>query len=183
MTIEEYQHRFSIRKLQEEETVTLFNCGDDDLNDFILNDAMLYRQSLLAVTYVLEDKATHEVAAYFSLANDRVGLQDFVETREYNKFRRPKFVNSKRLKSYPAVKICRLAISSALKGQGIGSKLIQFIKSFFYVDNKTGCRFLTVDAYSDAIAFYIKNKFSFLNDDDKDSRTRVLFFDLNDLRQ
>lgn len=132
---------------------------------------------------MLTDKQTGEVAAYFSLANDRIGLQDFVETREYNKFRRPKFVNSKRLKSYPAVKICCLAISSSLKGIGIGSKLLQFIKSFFFVDNKTGCRFITVDAYSDAIGFYLRNNFTFLNDDDKDRHTRVLFFDLDDLRE
>lgn len=183
MTIEEYQKRLSIRKLEEHETIESFNCGDEDLNDFIIHDAMPYRQALLAVTYVLEDNYTHEVAAYFSLANDRIGLQDFDESRDYNKFRRPKFVNSKRLKSYPAVKICRLSIRLSLKGMGIGSRLIQFIKSYFFVDNKTGCRFLTVDAYSEAITFYQRNKFSFLNDDDKDGRTRVLFYDLNDLRQ
>lgn len=183
MTNDEYKQRFSIRKLEEDEIVSSFNCGDEDLNDFILNDAMPYRKSLLAVTYVLEDRQTNNVAAYFSLANDRIGLTDFVETHEYNKFRRPKFINSKRLKSYPAVKICRLAISSSLKGLGIGSKLIQFIKSYFFIDNKTGCRFITVDAYSDAIGFYQRNNFSFLNDDDKESRTRLLFFDINDLRQ
>lgn len=183
MTLEEYQSRFALRKLGENEAVASFNCGDEDLNDFILNDAIAYRKCRLAVTYVLTDKTTNEVAAYFSLANDRIGLQDFVETREYNRFRRPKFVNSKRLKSYPAVKICRLAISSNLKGMGIGSNLLQFIKSFFFVDNKTGCRFITVDAYADAISFYLRNNFTFLNDDDKDSHTRVLFFDLDDLRE
>lgn len=183
MTIEEYQRRFSIRKLEENETVSTFNCGDEDLNDFILNDAVTYRQAMLAVTYILEDKTTNHIAAYFSLANDRIGLKDFIEIRDYNRFRKPKFVNTKRLKSYPAVKICRLAISNTLHGLGIGTNLIQFIKSYFIVDNKTGCRFITVDAYADAIGFYRRNQFSFLNDDDKDSRTRVLFFDLNDLRK
>lgn len=28
-----------------------FNCGDADLNDFILNEGPLYREALLAVTY------------------------------------------------------------------------------------------------------------------------------------
>lgn len=55
---------------------------------------------------------------------------------------------------------------------------ISFIKSYFIADNKTGCRFLTVDAYRDALPFYYKNRFVPLNDDDKDSRTRLLFFDL-----
>jgi GNAT superfamily N-acetyltransferase len=182
MTLEDYQLRFFVRKLQENEHIENFNCGDDDLNDFLINDAAAYREALLATTYLLVERSTNEIAAYFSLANDRIGIQDFSATNEYNRFRRPKFKNSKRLKSYPAVKICRLAISANLKGIGIGSKLIQFIKSFFFVDNKTGCRFVTVDAYADAIGFYQKNKFDFLNNDDSEAKTRVLFFDLNDLR-
>lgn len=73
----EIENRFRIRKLNEDESIGLFDCGDEDLNDFILNDAIVYRIALLAVTYVLEDKTSGEIAAYFSLANDRVGLADF----------------------------------------------------------------------------------------------------------
>ncbi len=56
--------------------------------------------------------------------------------------------------------------------------MLDFIKSYFVNDNKTGCRFLTVDAYADAVPFYIKNGFAPLNDDDKDDSTRLLYFDL-----
>ena len=59
---------------------------------------------------------------------------------------------------------------------------MDFIKSYFVFDNKTGCRFITVDAYIDAIAFYGKNGFVPLNSDDEDSvYTRLLYFDLNDI--
>ena len=57
----------------------------------------------------------------------------------------------------------------------------RFRKRFFVVDNKTGCRFLTVDAYADAVPFYLKNGFVPLNEDDKDDDTRLLYFDLNDV--
>lgn len=63
----------------------------------------------------------------------------------------------------------------------LGLLLIDFIKSYFVEDNKTGCRFLTVDAYADAVPFYLKNDFIPLNDDDKEESTRLLFFDLNDI--
>ena len=63
----------------------------------------------------------------------------------------------------------------------LGTYLLNFIKSFFVVNNKTGCRFLTVDAYAAAIPFYQKNGFVPLNDDDKDSPTRLLYFDLRDI--
>ena len=68
-----------------------------------------------------------------------------------------------------------------MKGKNIGSFLLDFIKSYFVVDNKTGCRFLTVDAYADAVPFYLKNGFVPLNEDDKDDDTRLLYFDLNDV--
>lgn len=87
------------------------------------------------------------------------------------------------MKSYPAAKICRLAISKDMRGKGLGSYLMNFIKTLFFIDNKTGCRFLTVDAYSDAVEFYLRNDFSFLSGNDVDSRTRLLFFDLNDLQR
>lgn len=46
---------------------------------------------------------------------------------------------------------------------------------------KSGCRFITVDAYAAAIPFYVKNEFVALTDEDKDSTTRLLYFDLNDI--
>jgi GNAT superfamily N-acetyltransferase len=173
--------RFKIYKLQDAQNLEGFDCGDKDLNDFLLNDSRYYRDTWLAVTYLLIENETNKVSAYFSLANDRIGINDFPENREFNRFRKHRFVNSKRLKSYPAAKICRLAIDESYKGQSLGSFLLSFIKTFFLENNKTGCRFLTVDAYQNAIPFYEKNKFVYLSDTDKDSQTRLLFFDLMDI--
>ena len=175
---------YIIRKLGTDEKVKSFDCGDADLNDFILNESGLYRKALLAVTYVFEaiDDAEHEhIAAYFSLANDRVSITDFPNKTEFNRFRKHRFVNEKRLKSYPAAKICRLAVSQELKGQHIGEFLADSIKKFFLADNKTGCRFLTVDAYAAAIPFYLKQKFVPLTVEDEGAETRLLYFDLNDI--
>lgn len=167
-----------VRKLRLNEEVAAFDCGDADLNDFILNEAPLYRKALLAVTYILEDSETDEVLAYFSLANDKVSVSDFENKTEFNRFRKHRFVNEKRLKSYPAGKLCRLAVSLEARESHIGSYLLDFIKSYFIADNKTGCRFLTVDAYVAAVPFYEKNGFVPLSDDDKDSHTQLLFYDL-----
>ena len=175
---------YIIRKLGTDETVKSFDCGDADLNDFILNESNLYRKALLSVSYVfeVEDDVNHEhIAAYFSLANDRVSMSDFPNKTEFNRFRKHRFVNEKRLKSYPAAKICRLAVSQNLKGRHLGEFLIRAIKSFFIADNKTGCRFLTVDAYAAAIPFYLKQKFVPLTVEDEGAVTRLLYFDLNDI--
>lgn len=174
----EIMAHYTIRKLGADEQVEAFDCGDADLNDFILHESLPYRKALLAVSYVLERKADKAVCAYFSLANDRVSLGDFENKTEFNRFRKHRFVNEKRLKSYPAAKICRLAVISSLKGQNIGTFLLDFIKSYFVADNKTGCRFLTVDAYAAAQTFYRNNRFVPLNANDADAPTRLLYFDL-----
>ena len=95
------EETYEMRKLNISEKIKSFDCGDTDLNDFILNESFLYREALLAVSNVLE--------------------------------------------------------------------------------NKTDCRFLTVDAYAAAVPFYEKNGFIPLNNEDVDSATRLLYFDLNDI--
>ena len=133
------------------------------------------------MTYVVEDKSTREVLAYFSLTNDKVSISDFESKADFNRFRKQKFVNEKRIRSYPAIKIGRLAIAKSIQHQSVGTYLLEFIEDYFIVDNKSGCRFVTVDAYVDAIPFYIKNNYQFLNNDDEDKNTRVMYFDLASL--
>jgi GNAT superfamily N-acetyltransferase len=176
---DDLSYAYYIRRLKQDESIESFDCGDADLNDFILHESLLYRQALLAVSYVVESRQDNSViSAYFSLANDRISLSDFDSKTKFNRFRKHRFINEKRLKSYPAVKICRLGVHTQAKGLHLGTFLIDFIKSYFIIDNKTGCRFLTVDAYADAIPFYLKNGFVPLNNEDTDAATRLLYFDL-----
>ena len=78
MTKQEVAARFNIYKLGKNERVESFDCGDADLNDFILNDALPYRKEKLAVTYAYIEKGKpNNVAAFFCLSNDRISLTDF----------------------------------------------------------------------------------------------------------
>lgn len=56
LTEEIFQETYIVRRLKIKESVKSFDCGDTDLNDFILNESLLYRKALLAVSYVVEDK-------------------------------------------------------------------------------------------------------------------------------
>lgn len=181
MTIAEITQKYQIRRLSKRDQVSNFDCGDEDLNDFILNESYYYRQALLAVSYVIEARENYQVVGFFSLANDRISLSDFENKTEFNRFRKKNFVNEKRIKSYPAVKICRLGIDKSVKRMSLGTFILDFIKSYFVFDNKTGCRFITVDAYNEAVPFYLKNNFLPLSNEADTDYTKLLFFDLDEI--
>ena len=166
------------------DSVKNFDCGDKDLNDFILNHAAAFQKYKIAVNYACVDvDDASKVYAYCSLAYDKVAMSDFKDKTEFNRFRKKQgFPNEKRLKSYPAVKLCRLGVDVSCRKKQIGTTIIDYVKSMFALDNKAGCRFLTVDAYLDAVPFYVKNEFQFMNAEDNDPHTRLMYYDLMDLQ-
>lgn len=171
-----------LRRLEENDTVSNFDCGDEDLNDFIFGDAMLYFKVRLATSYVLEDKNSKDTIGYFSLAHDRISLTDFPSNSAYNRFRKQFFAQGKMFKSYPALKICRLATDKKYRGEGLGTMMVNMIIASYKSDNKAGCRFITVDAYADALPFYYKQGFVPLSKEDEGSPTRLLYFDLENIK-
>ena len=171
-----------LRRLDAGDVVKQFDCGDEDLNDFILTDAPLYYRVRLATSYVLEDKISGDVIGYFSLAHDRISLTDFPSNSAYNRFRKQFFAQGKMFKSYPAIKICRLATDKRHRGSGVGAMLVNLIIASYKKENRAGCRFVTVDAYADALDFYFKQGFLPHSKEDEGADTRLLYFDLESLR-
>ncbi len=47
-----------------------FDCGNQDINDFFLNDAKSYQSKLLAVTYYVVDQG--KTVIFFTLSNDKI---------------------------------------------------------------------------------------------------------------
>lgn len=167
-----------IRKIQEGETIQSFDCGDPELNDFLLYSAHDYRESLLAVSYIYEENK--DIVAYFSLSNDSLSYSDFIEKRLFNKINR-RINNSKRMRQYPAMKIGRFAVNKDLNKKGIGSSLLDIIKYSLINNPQSGCRFITVDAYNNAIDFYLKNGFTMINEFQSNRNTQPMFFDLSQI--
>lgn len=167
-----------------------FDCGNEDLNEFFQKDAFAHKQELLAETYFLQPTEATEKdiflpVAFVSFLNDAI-----VISRKERRGSKIKFWNhlkkhipqKKRLyPSFPAVKIGRLGVLKEYQRQHIGTSLLNMTKDMFLTNNRTGCRFLTVDAANNkgTISFYKKNGFDFLLEDDPpDKRARIMFFDL-----
>lgn len=171
-----------------------FDCGEDDMDDFFLNDASLYEEELLGKTYCfVTEKKPRRIVAMFTVANDSIKTTHLGRTTT-NRINRP-IDNAKRGRSYPATLIGRIGVNSAYqkKGYHIGTQVLDFLKAWYTdVENKNGCRFLVVDAYNreDVLRFYEKNGFKYLHrteeeersyyhiEEDAPIRTRLMYFDL-----
>lgn len=165
-----------LKRLESADNRPPFDCGDDDLNEFFAKDSIIAGKELLSVTYIAEQD--NNVIAFFSVSNDSI-KKEILPKSKYKKISK-EIPHEKRYSSLPAVKIGRLATCKMTQKKGIGKSLLDFIKVWFTVGNKTGCRFVIVDAYNkpDIIKFYKNNDFDFLIEDDKSSETRLMYFDL-----
>lgn len=168
----------SVRPLEDGENLNSFNCGDATLDEFILSKASEYKKTLIAVSYVLEENGNP--IAYFSLSNDNLSAELFDSKTNFNRLRK-RFVNEKRRKHFPAIKIGRFAVDLAYESSGVGRYLISLIKSSTITNQKSGCRFITVDAYNNAVGFYAKNGFVMVNDFNPERDTQPMYFDLAQL--
>lgn len=179
-----------------------FDCGDDesskDLNDFFINDAIAYSKQLLGKSYCFTlDENPKTIICAFTLSNDSINVNLLPNNRkkQINK----EIPRGKQFARYPAVLIGRLGVNKQYQGKHNGylkkvsEELMDFIKSWFLdKENKTGCRFIIVDAYNDkkTLAYYKNNGFNciFSTEEqekectnfpfDKELKTRLMRFDL-----
>lgn len=187
--------RCLLTRMTEELAQLPFDCGDTDLEEFFHEEAVLYAKARLGKTYVFLDNSTPttKIVAFFTVSNDSVKTR-FIPKSSTNKVQR-KIPGQKHLRTYPAVLIGRLGVSRDYQGEKfhIGQQVINYLKSWFTEeDNKTGCRFMVVDAYNKerVLNFYLHNGFRFLYSDEEQERkeqqidgteslvTRHMFLDL-----
>ena len=173
-----------------------FQCGDSDLDDFFKNDAYLYSKQLLGKSYIaVTNSGSPKIVCAFTLANDSI-KSTMIPKSSRNRLER-KVPNAKHTRTYPALLIGRLGVNGEFQRSGLhlGSQVIDYLISWFiHPDNKTGCRFIVVDAYNkpDTLSFYQKNGFHFLYSDEtfekeafhidksQSLKTRMMYLDLID---
>lgn len=171
-----------------------FSCCDNDLDEFFAKDALLYDVELLGKTYAWVDASDPtQILGLITLANDSIKAHTIASPAR-NRLQRS-VSNAKRGLNFPAVLIGRLGVAARCQGKGmnIGSQIIDYIKDWFRSsDNKTGCRFIVVDAYNNdrTLRFYERNGFKTLYKTEQEERdflrlnstdsleTRFMFFDL-----
>ena len=64
----------SFFRLREGYPIKPFDCEDNDLNEFLFEEATLYRNQLLATTFIIENE--ERTVGYYSLLNDSLLLKE-----------------------------------------------------------------------------------------------------------
>lgn len=138
---------------------------------FFLNESFDYQKTLIAKTFCWHNN--NEIIGFVSLLNDKIELNTYKKKKIFE-------ISKQNYRFYPAVKIARLGINKSFKHNNLGSQILSFIKTFMVVRNKTGCRFLTVDAYNkpEVLKFYEKNDLKYLTSKDQKEKTRTMYYDL-----
>ena len=170
----------------------LFSCGDKDLDDFFHNDAVKYERQLLGKSYCFRlDSDNFVVVCAFTLSNSSIEARNLPNNRKRKLTEN--IPHEKNLSSYPATLIGRLGVDREFGGRGVGTELMDFIKSWMLdPSNKSASRFLTVDAYNNerTLKFYEVNGFKTIFSSDiqekeyiglpneKVLKTRSMYFDL-----
>ncbi|MBQ6065094.1 MAG: GNAT family N-acetyltransferase [Prevotella sp.] len=175
-----------------------FSCDDDDLDEFFAKDCLLNQQKLLGKTYFFCLRSRPDtIVSAFSLSNDSIRLTNRITDEYKEQFLDDTELHDKTMKRFPAVLIGRLGTNKEFAGKGYGSAMMDFIKVLFRTNNRTGCRFLIVDALNrpDTLHYYEKNDFRYLIEDERleakymgigvgrlPLNTRLMYFDLLKLK-
>jgi GNAT superfamily N-acetyltransferase len=140
---------FFITPLNDMENVMDFCCNDEELNDFLQNDALNDHQNMYSITHLVKHQG--EIIGFFTLSTDTIHISnvDGIEFSDY------------RYRKLPAIKIARLATHKDYEGGGVGKYMLgKILEITFNLARDVGCSVITVDAKLNAIGFYMKYVFT-----------------------
>jgi GNAT superfamily N-acetyltransferase len=143
----------SIELLNAKFNLTPFDSGDvpddDELDDFLKNDALKEQRLLLSRTHLCFYR--DRIAGFISLAADSVRLDKLDKCQHVDGIEYP---------AYPCILIARLAVDKQLHKRGVGRFLLQLAIGFA-LEGPLGCRYLSVDPKNTSIDFYKKFGFNY----------------------
>ena len=149
---------FSLEQLAQKTRLDSFLCPIEEYNYYLIHEALRSQNDKMALTWLLLERSTRNIAAYMSLIADAIKLS--ATEKELHNLDYP-------FKTVPAMKIAKLAVSSLFQGKykGIGSLMVDMAIQIAESCNEQhfSCRFITVDAdiehNESVLSFYLKNGF------------------------
>ncbi len=141
-----------IRRLEPSDRKDSFDCGDPQLDEFLVRYAGQNQFVLHSgVTYVAIDDVTRVVLGYLTVAAGHIMREELPTAPPLAYPAYP----------LPVVRLARLAVDNRVHGMGIGTALLRFGLELAVVQaGQVGCVGVVVDAKQQAVAFYERFGFS-----------------------
>jgi GNAT superfamily N-acetyltransferase len=147
------QLEFSL--LNEGSNLNAFDCGEEELNTFLKDLALLFQRRCFGVTVTFFEKEDpiKRVLGFYTLCPASIQKDLLPE----------KFLTGPKPNPIPAFRICRLAVDKGFQGQGIGQMIfIHALKKCLDQANQIGGSVVVIDAKHDkAKSFY--ERFGFIS--------------------
>lgn len=129
---------FRFSRVESEETFP-FSCGKPDLNTFFEQARPALESGLFLVSYKLCLASGGNPVVLVCLANDVIKNNQIY----------PQPPAKWPFENNPAIRIAAFGVADGYRGKGVGQAVILLLQSLFVLKNRTGCRYMTVDAYLD----------------------------------
>lgn len=144
----------ALRRIQKTHNRAAFDCGKEELNQFLRKSARQNDEKGHARTYCLvDDAAPSIVLGYVTLCTSAVRFESVPEEVQKRLPRHP----------VPTVLLARLAIDSAHQGRGLGKVLmIAAFRKAVETAEQVGVSLFEVDAMDDEAAAYYEGVFGFI---------------------
>lgn len=139
-----------------------FDCGDPDINEFIVNDSYGYQEKKIATTTVFI--YNEEIIGFCSIAADSIKLSENEE--------KVHSIDDKPVREFPAVKIARIGRDKKYKEMSVGSNILKWaIGHILVCSDLMAIRFITVDSYPHRMQYY--EKLGFVKNEHKTYKDRI----------
>ena len=168
-----------LRELHQDDGCNGLSLGDQNftpLKTFLRKEAKKLHQGNLARTFVIVEKEQTKVLGYVTTLCTQISVEELKQPAPVEQFK---------YTDYPAIKLARLAVDTSLQGQGVGSKLVDFVIGIAaqHVMPHTGCRFLVVDSKPQSIGFYENKGFKRIGEaETENEQYTTMFIDLHHIK-
>lgn len=160
-----------IEPLTEAWPLSNFDCGDEELNQYLREDALDHQRKLLGQTSLFIFRA--QIVGFYTLCCATIKL----EKPEKHKVGLEKIS----FKQIPAIKIGQFAVHKEYQRMRVGTEMISCaISGARKYCSRAGCRFVIVDAHNkeEVISFYERNGFTKNESPESNKTTISMRFDL-----
>ena len=181
MKIKDIIDNYYFETLNDNHDLSDFDCGDDDLNDFLKNDALVQQNANLNVTKLV--MYNQKIVGFVTLLTDTIPLRNIRNEKVTFNIKDLLWISSKN-RLISAVKNGRLAVDKRYSGANLETHILRNIISNLKIISKraVGFRFLIVEGYARAFNLYVvKNGFEYLKKDD--SKIKNIDFIDKEIRQ